>query len=351
MLKRAVSVILIVAFAAVLCACGSQDNTSTSNTQQNGSGSSQYEYPSLTINIGYAANETHPNHLALERVNELLAERTNNQIQLELLGNGVLGGDDAMLTQVIDGTLDAMISATPGFSTYNALADVASLPYLFSDVESAWAAYDGDFGKMLSDTVINPTGVVCVAWWHNGFRQFTNNVRPIYTPEDFDGIKFRAMPSAALVALIESGGGSSMQLSFSELYSALNQNAVEGQENPLASIELGKFSEVQKYLSLTNHIFNAYNIVFNADLWESFDKEVQDVLWSCINDATEYQRELSIQTEKELLEKFKNDGMEINEADLEAFRAAAEPIWEECLSDYGEEAQALIDAAQKYITE
>jgi len=301
-------------------------------------GEASGDWPKITIKIGHVFAQTHPVQQGLEKYAQLVSEQTDGMITIESYPSSVLGGDVEMVQQVLDGTLDAVISGgISPWSGFAPVAEVEEIPFLFPDEQSAYKAYDGSFGDALKEAVFAANGAYCINYWENGLRHFTNNTRPIVEPQDMQGIKFRSGLSTLRLAMFESTGSSAVPIAFPELFTALQQGTVDGQENPLSNIESSKFYEVQKYLSISGHIYNVCPLVFNQDIWDSYPQNVQDVLTKCAEEAKTYQRQVSKEVNDAALDKMREYGMEVNDVDRDAFVEIMKPVWEIYTSAHGED--------------
>lgn len=226
---------------------------------------------------------------------------------------------------------------------------IEELPFMYPDVESARAAFDGEYGDYVKENWIEPTGVKVLCFWESGFRHFINNVRPIYTPEDMAGIKFRSAESEIRVKMFEVLGASATIINFSELYTALQQGTVDGQENPLSIITANGFYDVQKHLSLSGHFHSTALFIVNPDFWNSLPAEYQKIIQAASEECRDYDRQLSTESEEEMIQTCKDNGMEVNEIDKEAFKEAMDEVWALYTDQYGTEVVnlALISSGQE----
>ncbi|MCF6096464.1 DctP family TRAP transporter solute-binding subunit [Thermovorax subterraneus] len=334
--------VLILTLSLILSGCGgaknSADNTNTNEQKQDGG--------QITLKVAHIFAPTHPANKGLEKFAELVAQKTNGKVKVDIYHSGVLGGDTEELQQVIAGSLDAAIIM--GIDIWQGMdkrAAVEGLPFLFKDEKHAHAALDGEFGELLKKEVLEPTGVKVLAFWENGFRHFTNNKRPIRTPEDMKGIKFRSSQSPIRIKMFNVLGSSAIPIAFPELYTALQQGTVDGQENPLPVIESSRFYEVQKYLSLSGHLYNAGVFIINPKVWESYPEDVKKAIQEAAIEARDYERKLNSEENDKIIERLKAAGMQVNEIDRESFVKAVQPIWEDFKKEFGSE---LVDAALKY---
>ena len=341
MKRKVLSLILCLAMTVSLTACGgsAEEQTPASDT---GSSTEQ-----IVIKISHQNAITHPTQKGLEKFKELLEERSGGTMTCDIYDSAVLGNDTSNLQQVIAGSLDAaMIMGADIWQGYDKRAMIENLPFMFSTYEEARAAWDGEFGQYMKENVLEPCGGHVVDFWENGFRHFTNNVRPLVVPSDCAGIKFRTADNPLRLMMFEEFGSSAIVLAFSELYSALQQGTVDGQENPLSNIVSSCFYEVQKYLSLSNHIYSTSVFVFSDKCWDSLTEEQQNLVYECAEEAKQVTRDLTESMDEEYLQTCIDAGMEVNEIDVEAFREASQPVWDYYESEYGSELVDLVRNAQ-----
>ena len=300
----------------------------------------------MTLKAAHVFQESHPIHKGMELFAQRVNENTGGAVTVEIYPNSVLGGENEQLQQLIQGSIDCdMVSGVAMYQGYDARAGIEDLPFLFTSAESAHKALDGEYGVKLAEEVLEPVGTKVINYWENGMRHFTNDVRPIVTPSDMKGIKFRSANSPIRIKMFEACNASVVPMQFSELYTALQQGTVQGQENPIPLIETSNFDEVQKYLSLSGHIYNATVLAFNPDKWNSLSPELQEIIINAANEARDYERELNAKESDDAVERLKSKGMEVNEVDKSAFVEAVQPVWDTFKKENGSE---LIDLAVSY---
>jgi len=297
----------------------------------------------VKINVAHIFSSTHPATIALQRFKKIVEDKTDNQVTVDIYDSGVLGVDVEELQQVIAGSLDAaIIMGISIWQGYDSRAAIEEVPFLFQTPEEAHKALDGKFGNILAKDVLEPVGVKVLAYWENGFRHFTNNKRPIEKPEDMKGIKFRSAQSPIRVAMFRTLDASAIPMAFPELFTGLQQGTVDGQENPLSVIYNSKFYEVQEYLSLSGHIYNAGVFIINPKLWDTLTDEQRSIIKSAAEECRNYQRSIIASEEEDILKKVKEEGMKINEVDRKAFVNAVQPVWELYIQENGRD---LLDLA------
>jgi TRAP-type transport system periplasmic protein len=221
----------------------------------------------MKITLGHGAAPGNPRHEASVRFAEVLKAKTNGRIEVQVAPSAQLGDDAAMVTALRTGALD--MSANSQGAVANAVPEYAAygMPFLFSTPVQAFRLLDGPLGKELADKT-SEKGMVLLGTWDNGIRHMTNSKRPISKVEDMKGLKMRVPPDATLVDIMKSLGAESQQIRFAELYVALQQGVVDGQENPLVNIHASKLYEVQKHLALTSHQFQMTPLLMSKRTWD-----------------------------------------------------------------------------------
>ena len=330
--------ILVVSMVAMMSGCGGSASTSDaaeSPTREEAASES------FTMNIGNVSATDHPVNEALRSFKAAVEERTNGKIVVNIYDNSVLGGELELLEQVNSGTLESSVEMGVGnWSGYDGAADASLLPFLFDSVESAREAYNGAFGEKITKEIIEPNGAYVLSYWENGMRHMTNNTRPINTPEDMAGIKFRSSQTDMKIQMFEALDSSAVMIAYSELYTSLQNGTVDGQENPLSNIYSSSLYDVQKYLSLTNHMYDPAVFIVNKAWFDSLPEDYQTILMEEAANARLIQLDLNDETK--YLDLLRDAGMEINEVDTALFAEKMDGVWEKFADQYG---QDWIDAA------
>lgn len=356
MKKKIVSMVLAVSMTCCLTACGGKSGADTSEPAQSETQTEAAEEESTeaapagkgtyTLNIGSAMSATNPSTIALEAMKKEVEERTNGDLIVNIYSDSALGGEADLLEQVTSGTVEGMMQmGAANWEPYNSEVNVALLPFLFTSLENARNAWNGEFGKEFCEKLLEPTGVTILSVWESGYRHMTNNTRPINTPEDIAGIKFRTNENSMKVKMYEAAGGSAVIMAFSDVYTGLQNKTIDGQENPLANIYTSSLQDVQTYLSLTGHMYDAAPLAVNTAWFESLPEEYQTILYEAAANAREV--DLQENDEAKYLELLKEAGMEVNEVDKAAFQEAMLPIWDEFAEQY-EDGQYWIDLATSF---
>ncbi|MFZ7102456.1 MAG: DctP family TRAP transporter solute-binding subunit [Peptococcaceae bacterium] len=347
-MQKKVSLVILVAvmlLCIVVTGCG-KNAEAPSGSSSGSNDQTPAEVKVLKISNGYAP--THPYNLALKEFKETVESKTNGAIRVDIYDSAVMGTSQDEIEAVMSGTEDAaVVAALSMWQNWSDIAAIEEVPFLFPDAKTARAAFHGDFGQKVIDQVITANNVKALGVWEFGFRHITNNVRPIVEPSDMQGIKFRVGPSQIRLEAFQALGANIMSVAWNELFTALQQKTVDGQENPIMTIESSGFGEVQKYLSLSGHVYNSGFFIINPDYFNSLTPEQQKIVADAAEAGGYRTEELNDELEGQAIEKLKNQGVEVNDTvDKEAFKKAMQPVWEEFREKYGNE---LLDLALSYV--
>lgn len=256
------------------------------------------------------------------------SELSKGQIEIQLFPDSQLGNGPQMVEMVKQGKLDLYEGGTGLYSSMEPRLNVFDIPYLFSSVDQAYKVLDSKFGREILAT-LEPHGLKGLSFWENGIRSVTNNVRPITKPEDLEGLKMRVMPSNPVhVTLWKLFGTEPTPMPFSEIYPSLKSGKVDGQEHPIAPIYGGKFYEVQKYLSLTQHMYGPLIQIMNLEKFKSLPAKDQSIILKASYAGAVAQRKYSNDNAAQFIADMKQKGMIVNEVDIAAFRSKVRPAIE-----------------------
>lgn len=271
-----------------------------------------------------------------KRANEKLGDKA----VVKLFDSSQLGKDKDMLQKIKLGTMHITLpsSIMPEIAPEYAIFD---LPFMVKDREHVRKIEESVFAEVLVPAA-EEEGYRPLAMWENGFRQITNNVRPINTPADLEGLKIRTPNSSWRVAMFREYGANPTPMAFSELFVALQTGVVDGQENPLTNIVGGKLNEVQEYLSLSGHVYSPAYPTVAVSVFENLDPEIQQVLAETAREVAVWAREKGAADDESLLQRLKDSGMKVNTADRAAFVEASAPLYDKFASEV-EGGQEMID--------
>ncbi len=274
----------------------------------------------IRLSFGHGAAPGNPRSVAAEKFAELVKAKSGGAIEVMVAGSAQLGDDSALLTGLRTGSL-AMTANSQG-ATAAILPELAALglPFLFKDTAAAIKVINGKIGDQL-EAKFDAVGIVPVGWWDNGIRHITNSKRAIRTPDDLKGLKIRTPNDAMTVDIFQALGAATAQIAFAELYVALQQGVVDGQENPLTNIVSSKLHEVNKFISLSGHKWESTPVLMSKMAWKRLDSKGQAIIREAMAEASALQVSLSTSANEKLLAELKvNPAVAVNEVDLAAFR-------------------------------
>jgi tripartite ATP-independent transporter DctP family solute receptor len=272
---------------------------------------------------------------------------SGGRLKIQIFANAQLGNDRDMIEGMQLGSIDLSSPSTGAMGAVVPAATVLDLPYIFDDHAHVYRVLDGPFAEQLYK-LFDGAGFHPLGYWEIGFRNLTNNSRPVQTPADVKGLKLRTLPAAIHQKAWSLVGAQPVAIDFTELYNALNTGVVDGQENPYNIILLGKLHEVQKYLSVTRHIYGVAPTSVSDKTWAKLPPDLQKILKDAVARSTPIQRQAAGGNEGAQLEKLKSLGMNVvMEPDRAAFQKAMQPAWDLYVGRFGAQGQALIDAIRK----
>lgn len=301
-------------------------------------------FAATTIKIGHVLNPDHSWNVCLLGFAEDVKKATEGRVVVQVYASSQLGNEKDLIEGLSLQTIDGGLIGGGSFQSIEPKFGVEALPYAWPTHESAYRALDGELGEYLL-SILGKKGIVGLSWWENGYRHMTNNLRSIVKPEDLKGMKIRVTPDKMRLDTFKALGASPMPINFGELYTALQQGVVDGEENPFAIIYSNSFYEVQKYLSVTGHIWGSALLCVNSSAWSRISKEDQAAVMKAADTWRDEQRRQTREQEDKFLGMLKEKGMKVNSVDKPAFQQAVQPVWVEYESVFGKE---LLDLVRKY---
>lgn len=297
-----------------------------------------------TLRLSHFASTGSTTHAAAMMFAEEVAARSDGEITVTVHPAHELGDDPSQVRGVRLGTIDMAIIGNTFFTGMAPELSVLDLPYLFASPEHAYAVLDGDVGDDIHG-IFRDNGIQVLGNFEIGFRNITNNVRPVTSPEDVAGLSIRTTPNPAHVAAFEAFGASPTPMPFSEVYLSLETGAVDGQENPVTLIHAMRFNEVQEHLSLTRHAYTASFLAMNAGRFDGLTEDQQAMLLEVGQMAGQHERDLIAANEADALAAMVAEGLQVVEnPDIDAFREIAAVAREDYIADHGTEMLDRIDA-------
>ncbi|AOY74526.1 TRAP transporter substrate-binding protein [Clostridium formicaceticum] len=327
--KFLIGTMIFVLLVSLLAGCSKSESSAGNNNQD-----------SYVIKFGHVVRPTTAKGMAADRFAELIEERSGGKIKVEVYPDSQLGTDQEITEQMQLGTIQMNAPFTAVLAPFVPQFQVFDLPFIFPDTDIAYKAMNGALGEKLNEYLI-AAGLRGLGYWDGGFKHFTNSVRPIETPEDISGLKMRASQSPLLISQFRALNAGGISIPFAELYTALQNKTVDGQENPLSNIASRRFYEVQDYLTLSNHGYLGYALVISNDFYESLPVDLQQLVEEVANEVSRWQWEKAAEEEQGYLKTLEESGIQITELtpeNKEAFIKATESVYEEFKQTSGGEA-------------
>jgi tripartite ATP-independent transporter DctP family solute receptor len=288
---------------------------------------------------------THPINIAGQKMAQRIKEESKGRLEIQIFPNNQLGGDTDMLSQLRSGGIELFTLSGLILATLVPAASINGIGFAWKDYDAVWKGMDGELGAYVRGQIAKSGLVAMEKMWDNGYREMTSSTKPINTAADLKGFKIRVPVSPLWTSMFEAFGASPASINFSEVYSALQTKVVEGQENPLSIIDVGKLYEVQKYCSLTNHMWDGFWFLANGDAWKALPKDLQEIAARNINEAALDQRKMIYHLNTTLQSGLQAKGMVFNKPDPASFREQLQKakFYDTWKKKYGEEAWALLE--------
>ncbi|MCS2608768.1 TRAP transporter substrate-binding protein [Halomonas dongshanensis] len=296
------------------------------------------------LQLTHNAAEGNPKWEASELFAELVEEKTGGELVVDVGGNAQYGDDMEALTLMRMGTLAFSTNSQGATSSVVPQFSVLGLPFLFDSLPAAWKVMDGDVGEELK-RLAEEQNLVLLGLWDNGIRHVSNNVRPIETPADLQGLKIRTPPDEMTVDIFEALGANPTPMNFSELYIALEQGVVDGQENPLMNTYSSRLYEVQDYISLTGHKYESTPLLMSKMMWDMLTPEQQQAVQEAADEAGEFNRQASREADEQLRTQLQEAGVAINEVEKAPFIEATSSVYDLWREEYPELVDMVVNAA------
>lgn len=277
--------------------------------------------------------EDYPNGVALESFADMVAERTEGRIEPEVYHNAVLGDQPDAIEQLRNGGIDFANFNMGPMGEIVPATNVLSLPFLFTDLDNMHEVMDGEIGDRFA-AALEEAGIVALSWFDSGARSFYNTERPIATPADMDGLKFRVMNNDLYVQMVDQLGGNATPMAYGEVYQSLRTGVIDGAENNWPSFDTSNHYEVAGYYSNTNHLILPECICIAAETWENTSEEDKEIVRQAAIEAADQQRQLWQESSEESRQKVLDAGVEVNEVeDPAAFQEAMQPIYDQFIQN------------------
>lgn len=323
-MKKILGLAVLFLMMLVVSACGSSDDASADPAADGGE--------KYNLQMSVTVNDSSTWYKAAEKLAEDISEETDGRISIDVFPNEQLsGGDSGQTVEMLsNGSIDLTFNSTIIYSVLDERLGVASAPFLFRNHEEVDKVFNGDGGDALVD-ILREIGVEPLGYGENGFRQLTNSVHEIASPEDLKGLKIRIPGMTMYIDLFRAFGSDPSTMTFAEVFTALQQHTIDGQENPIDVIHSSRLDEVQDYMTMWNYSYDPLVLGINKELYDSMSQEDQELFSRLGEEAAAYQVELARELEAEQIEELEERGMQLyypTDEELDAFTEAVQDIYD-----------------------
>ena len=300
----------------------------------------------FSYKLGHSTPNSHPFHIRMEEAAANIGRDSKGRMELTIFPNSQLGGDNDLLSQARSGAIEFCQPTGQILASILPVTAINAMGFAFSDYKQVWPAMDGELGKFVRAQITAKVGLVPMErMWDLGFRQITTSNKQIKTADDLVGVKLRTPIAPSLVSLFKALKANPVGMQYGEVYSALQTRSVDGQENPLSQIEAGKFYEVQKYCSISNHVWDGHWICANASAWGRLPADLQEIVARNLNEGAQRQRDDLAKLDQTLQGTLQSKGLVFNAADTATFRdqLRSAGFYKEWREKLGEDAWVLLE--------
>ena len=316
------ALLLAVLMLFSLAACGggtpatndtptTQDNTPTDQDTSTDSEDSEVQYDEVIINIANSVTEDHPVSAGHLKFEELVEERSNGAVQVEIFFNGTFGSGLQIVEAVQSGSVQAGESSLSSLATLVPEVQYTGLPFSFDSRDHAFAWTETEFANQIKDKILEKSGCYLLAWLENGIRKLSNSKHPVTCPDDMQGLKIRVMDSPIYIEMFTEMGASPTPMSLTEVYTALQQGTVDGQDNPYSTFVSTKFYEIQKYFTNLDHTFDFTGFIISNDFLQSLNEATRELIIECGKEAQQASYDYAVESEARLIQTVEDSGMDI----------------------------------------
>jgi len=305
-----------------------------------GSVGAQEQAKAINIKAGIGSSLTGSSHgMGIAKFKEIIEKETSGRIKVQIFPDGQMGNDQSMMDSLKMGSLDMMVTSTAPIANTTKTFLVFDLPFLFTSEKIADTVLDGPAGQEVLQT-LKGTGLIGLVYWENGFRNITNSKRPINTPEDLKGLKIRTMQNPIHLDSFKKWGANPVPLPFNEVFTALEQKVIDGQENPNTLIYDAGFYEAQKYLTITKHFYSPFVLLIGQKTWDKLTPADRTLVQRVAEDTKAYERKVNREFNTKYLDLMVKKGIVLNvlpPAEVEKFKASSKEIYEKFANDIGKD--------------
>ena len=347
-MKRTATLLLaLIMVGSILAGCGDKGTTDDSSNNANTD-----ENPTVAITFCNMLATDHPQSIAATEVlAPEISEKTGGKFTIDVQVNGALGSDAEATEATIMGTMNSCGPACATLASFDPNWYILDVPYVFKSKEHARAALDGELGEFLSNSLEESSGLIVLGFGESGMRNLSNNSKEVTSPADMSGMKIRTLENKYHLATFSALGANPTPMSFSEVYTALSTKQIDGQDNPITITCTNKFYEVQKFYTLTEHMFCGNCVVVNAAWFHSLPEDYQTALREAVKDMIAEQRRLVDESEATDIQEMTDNGCTVTtltDEQKQAFVDATQSVRDDFVKEFGEAGQTMLDLAAKY---
>lgn len=301
----------------------------------------------FVLRLGHLQTETHPYHAGALKFKELVEKESDGRVKIHIFPSSQLGSGRDQIEGTQIGSIHFHIGSVAPVTNFAPKFNLLNMPYLFESREHAFRVLDGEIGKDIASD-LEPKGLINLGYMENGWRHITNNKHPISNSSDASKLKLRVQESPTYISFVKSLGSTAVPIPFGELYTALEQKVVDGQENPLAQIYYNKIHEVQSYLTLSAHNYDAAIFIMSKTTFDTLPSDIQSIITKASQEAITHERKVSLEEEAGLLEKLRQSDIQIEEnPNLDSFKESVQVVYDEFEESIGKDLIEKVKALNK----
>jgi len=334
--------VMIIGILLLVMGCGGSDSETSEAADDSAQEGTIQEQ---TIKLAHVVNEKDGFHIAAMKFEELVEERSEGKINIEIFPNATLGDERTLLEGMQMGTVDMGVITNGPIVNFVEDIGVFELPFLFASPEEAYEVLDGPIGQEIL-AKLEGVNIKGLAYAERGFRNLTNSKKTVNTPADVDGLKVRVMENPVYIDTFKALGANAVPMAWTEALTALQQGTIDGQENPVNVIYSFKLYETQDFLSMTRHTYAPAVFVMSLAKFNTLSSEAQKIFKEAAQEAAEFERKANAESEEEQMAKLRENGMEIVQPDIKQFQDTVAPVYEKYGAKYGEYIERIREQLQ-----
>jgi|TARA_Y100000782_G_scaffold113099_1_gene144905 tripartite ATP-independent transporter DctP family solute receptor len=310
MIRNSLRVIIIIYFLVIFIGCWSENNEK------------------IVIKVSHNGSDQHPHQAGFEKISEILEKETNGRAKLEIFPSSQIASEEEAIEMVKLGVIGSTPASSGGLSRFVPEVDLFNLPFIFDSLGHFYEVLDGPIGDEIAKKIEQKLDCIVLGWWFSGIRNTWNSEKPIYTPKDLEGMKIRVIGSSIVLDTFNAFGAQATNMSFGELYSAIQQGVLDGAECDHIDLLVEKFYEVTKYVSYTEHLYLSVALIFSNKQLDKLPIDIKEALIKAGKESIMAQRNAMEEKTKDALTELKEKGLVFNAVDKKLFKEKAEVVYE-----------------------